>query len=151
MEELLTIFQARLMGRQITVIKEYERVGAITAFRGELRQVLSNLITNAIDASAFGSQLVLRVKPETSPPAHAMPLVRIEVEDFGSGIQPTEMTRIFEPFFTTKSDVGTGLGLWVSKQIVEKNGGQIGFRTRCDDGQHGTCFSVVMPTTAAAA
>jgi PAS domain S-box-containing protein len=151
MEELLTIFQARLMGRQITVIKEYERVGAITAFRGELRQVLSNLITNAIDASAFGSQLVLRVKPETSAAAYAMPLVRIEVEDFGSGIRPAEMTRIFEPFFTTKSDVGTGLGLWVSKQIVEKNGGQIGFRTRCDDGQHGTCFSVVMPTTAAAA
>jgi PAS domain S-box-containing protein len=151
MEELLTIFQARLATRQICVVKEYERVGAITAFRGELRQVLSNLITNAIDASTFGSQLVLRIKPETSAPANALPLVRIEVEDFGSGIRPAEMTRIFEPFFTTKSDVGTGLGLWVSKQIVEKNGGQIDFRTRCDDGNSGTCFSVVMPTANAAA
>jgi len=151
MDELLMIFQARLSGRQINVVKEYESVGAITAFRGELRQVLSNLITNAIDASGFGSQLVLRVKPETSTPTHVMPLVRIEVEDFGSGIRPTEMTRIFEPFFTTKSDVGTGLGLWVSKQIVEKNGGQIGFRTRCGDGNSGTCFSVVMPTNSAAA
>jgi PAS domain S-box-containing protein len=151
MEELLTIFQARLAARQIRVVKEYENVGTITALRGELRQVLSNLITNAIDASAVGNKLVLRVQPEVSARDGAMSLVRIEVEDFGSGIQPGEMTRIFEPFFTTKSDVGTGLGLWVSKQIVEKNGGQIGFRTKCEDGNSGTCFSVVMPTTSVAA
>jgi len=148
-EELLAIFQTRLAARQIHVVKEYERVGAITAFKGELRQVLSNLITNAIDASTVGSRLVLRVKPEDSAPAAALQLVRVEVEDFGSGIGPGERGRIFEPFFTTKSDVGTGLGLWVSKQIVEKNGGQIAFRTNCDDGNSGTCFSVVMPTMAA--
>jgi signal transduction histidine kinase len=149
LEELLGIFQTRLAARQIHVVKEYERVGAITAFKGELRQVLSNLITNAIDASAVGSRLVLRVKPENSAPANAGQLVRVEVEDFGPGIRPGERARIFEPFFTTKSDVGTGLGLWVSKQIVEKNGGQIAFRTNCDDGNSGTCFSVVMPTIAA--
>jgi PAS domain S-box-containing protein len=148
-EELLGIFQTRLAARQIHVVKEYERVGAITAFKGELRQVLSNLITNAIDASAVGSRLILRVKPENSAPVNAMSPVRVEVEDFGCGIQPAERPRIFEAFFTTKSEVGTGLGLWVSKQIVEKNGGQIAFRTNCDDGHSGTCFSVIMPTVAA--
>ncbi len=151
MEELLTIFQTRLTARQIRVVKEYESVGAITAFKGELRQVLSNLITNAIDASTLGSKLILRVKPGTSARARSAPVVCVEVEDFGSGIQRSHQARIFEPFFITKSDVGTGLGLWVSKQIVEKNGGRIGFRAKCDYGDSGTCFFVVMPMTTVAA
>jgi len=146
-EELLAIFHTRLTARQISVVKEYESVGAITAFRGELQQVLSNLLTNAIDASAFGSKLVLRVKPEPFVEGGVTPEVRVEVEDFGSGIQWPDQERIFEPFFTTKSEVGTGLGLWVSKQIVEKNGGRIGFYTKCDDHNTGTCFFVVMPVT----
>jgi signal transduction histidine kinase len=73
--------------------------------------------------------------------------MRIEVEDFGAGIQPGDRARIFEPFFTTKSDVGTGLGLWVTKGLVEKNGGAITFRSHCQNGSSGTCFSVVLPAS----
>ena len=111
------------------------------AFSGELRQVISNLITNAIDASGHGGKIIVRVREVSNDEAG----VRIEVEDCGSGIQLHDQQRIFEPFFTTKTDVGTGLGLWVSRQIMEKHGGKIEFRTSTDEGRSGTCFSVFLP------
>jgi len=142
-EELLLIFQSRLVSRQLHVEKEYGNVARLDAFKADLRQVLSNLLANAIDASSLGSKLILRIKREAWN--HSAGMVRLEVEDFGTGISPGNQSRIFEPFFTTKSDVGTGLGLWVSRQIVEKHGGNIEFRTSSEQGHSGTCFSVVLP------
>lgn len=140
MDELLFIFKPRLGGKKIQLVREYEKVGPLEAFTGELRQVLSNLVTNAIDASNYGGKIVVRVR-ETGDGA------RVEVEDFGTGIQLRDQPKIFEPFFTTKSDVGTGLGLWVTKQILEKHGGKIEFRTSTEEGKSGTCFSVLLPRT----
>jgi PAS domain S-box-containing protein len=140
MEDLLTIFKPRLGAKHLRVIKEYETVQPVQAFRGEMRQVISNLITNAIDASSQGGKIIVRVKG-----AHSDPGVRVEVEDSGSGIKPSDQERIFEPFFTTKADIGTGLGLWVTRQIIEKHGGKIEFRTSTEEGRSGTCFSVFLP------
>ena len=145
LEGLLSILQSRVNAKQLSVERDYENACLLNGFRGELRQVLSNLLTNAIDASPSGGRLIVRVQPERNEGAVAS--MRIEVEDFGAGIQPGDRARIFEPFFTTKSDVGTGLGLWVTKGLVEKNGGAITFRSHCQNGSSGTCFSVVLPAS----
>lgn len=145
LEGLLSILQSRINSKQIRIERDYENACLLNGFRGELRQVLSNLLTNAIDASPSGGKLIVRVKPERNGDQIAR--VHIEVEDFGSGIHPGDQTRIFEPFFTTKSDFGTGLGLWVTKELVEKHGGTIAFRSNCQDGMSGTCFSVVLPAS----
>jgi PAS domain S-box-containing protein len=151
LDELLTILHSRITSKQISILREYENACLLDGFRGELRQVFSNLLTNAIDASPSGGKLIVRVKPQRVDERVAS--VHVEIEDFGSGIQPADQARIFEPFFTTKSDVGTGLGLWVTKELVEKHGGRIAFRSNCQNGNSGTCFSVVLPvpdnTTAA--
>lgn len=143
LDELLAILQSRIASKQISIVREYENACLLDGFRGELRQVFSNLLTNAIDASPSGGKLIVRVKPQRA--AERVAYVHVEVEDFGCGIQPADQERIFEPFFTTKSDVGTGLGLWVTKELVEKHGGSIGFRSNCQNGNSGTCFSVILP------
>jgi PAS domain S-box-containing protein len=146
MDELLAIFKPRLGAKHLQLIKEYETVEPVQAFTGELRQVISNLITNAIDASSYGGKIIARVHC-----AHEKAGVCVEVEDFGSGIQLRDQERIFEPFFTTKADIGTGLGLWVTRQIIEKHGGQIFFRSSTDESSSGTCFSVFLPQTVSVA
>jgi PAS domain S-box-containing protein len=143
LDELMGILQSRIASKQISVLREYENACLLDGFRGELRQVFSNLLTNAIDASPSGGKLIVRVKPQRV--GDRIAFVHIEVEDFGSGIQPADQERIFEPFFTTKSDIGTGLGLWVTKELVEKHGGSIGFRSNYQNENSGTCFSVVLP------
>jgi PAS domain S-box-containing protein len=145
LEGLLTILQSRINAKQIRVEREYDNACLLSGFRGELRQVFSNLLTNAIDASYGGGKLILRVRPARN--GNQIDSVCIEVEDFGSGIQPHDRPRIFEPFFTTKSDIGTGLGLWVTKGLVERNGGVISFRSSCHEADSGTCFSVTLPAT----
>src|SRR5215471_5243738 len=145
LDELLAIFSDRVTTKQIRVEKQFESASAVFALRGELQQLFSNLLTNAIDASPQGGALILRSKVELFLGINPVHQVRIQVEDFGAGIPPGDVPRIFEPFFTTKSAVGTGLGLWLSKQIVEKNRGRIEFRTRCGSGGAGTCFSVILP------
>jgi signal transduction histidine kinase len=89
---------------------------------GELRQLVSNLVSNAIDAVMPGGNLELDV---SCVEAESGQVIQISVEDDGPGIDPHHAEHIFEPFFTTKKDVGTGLGLWVSKQIVDRHGGSI--------------------------
>jgi PAS domain S-box-containing protein len=145
LEGLLSILQSRINAKQLRIERDYENACLLKGFRGELRQVLSNLLTNAIDASSSGGKLIVRVKPERN--GSQVDRVHIEVEDFGSGIHPADQERIFEPFFTTKSDFGTGLGLWVTKELVEKNGGTIAFRSNCQNGSSGTCFSVMLPAS----
>jgi PAS domain S-box-containing protein len=146
LEELLSILQSRINSKQLSMEREYDEIGPLKAFRGELRQVFSNLLTNAIDASPSGGKLILRIKEQVERGTKGK-LTLIEIEDFGSGIQPGDRERIFEPFFTTKQDFGTGLGLWVTRQLVEKNSGSIDFRSNCQPGQSGTCFRVMFPAS----
>jgi signal transduction histidine kinase len=108
---------------------------------GELRQLLANLISNAIDAVAPGGGFRLETSCVKTEAGSA---IRISVEDDGPGIDPRHAEHIFEPFFTTKRDVGTGLGLWVSKQIVERHGGTIRAEARGKD-LKGARFTVVLP------
>jgi signal transduction histidine kinase len=107
-----------------------------------LRQVFSNLVVNAIDASLHG-RITVRGRRRT---INGVPGVSILVCDQGSGIPPGIRERLFSPFFTTKQSVGTGLGLWVTRGILEKQGGSIRFRSN-STGPTGTIFRVFLRAT----
>jgi PAS domain S-box-containing protein len=115
---------------------------------GELRQVISNLLANSLDACASGDAICVRVRSGRSPRDPDLQGVRIVVADTGSGISPENRKRIFEPFFTTKKDTGTGLGLWVSRELIEKHGGQLGVRSSTSGLRTGTVFSLFLPGAA---
>lgn len=132
---LAGIFQARLASRNIKLAIDSPRPIHLYSVPGELKQVLSNLLSNAIDASPPQSQIRIRMKEKASA-------VQITIADQGCGITRESGYQVFEPFFTTKKDVGTGLGLWITKQIVDHHGGTIRFRSAVAPGRSGTVFFV---------
>ncbi|HEY2392810.1 MAG TPA: ATP-binding protein [Candidatus Angelobacter sp.] len=140
-EGVLNIYQSKLKGKQITVVKRLAVKERITTAAGEVRQVLSNLLANAVDASHDHGTIAIRTRFAIVQGSVAG--VRITVADTGSGIDPGLRGKIWEPFFTTKKDVGTGLGLWVSRQIIEKHAGSIRFRSSAK----GTVFVLFLPST----
>jgi signal transduction histidine kinase len=156
MDEILQLYSRKLEGRQIHVTRRYRSHGQISGYSGELRQLLANLVVNAVDAMADGGSLQVRVATGRDW-SSGREGVRITVADNGSGIPRTHLRQIFEPFYTTKKDTGTGLGLWVSHGIVEKHGGSIRVRSRTDgreDGREngrengrttGTVFLIFLP------
>jgi PAS domain S-box-containing protein len=136
--EVLDLYRSRSLSRGLTLRTSAQTVEEVfvTVIAGEIKQVLANLISNAIDATPPGGIVeasVLRLED----------WVEIAVTDTGCGVSAANRKHLFEPFFTTKADVGTGLGLWVSKGIVEKHGGSI---LVDDAGEIGTTFRVRLST-----
>jgi two-component system, NtrC family, sensor kinase len=129
---------------RIQLEKKYSSPGMVMGFPGELRQVFLNLIGNAIQAMPAGGKLRLRVAEATDWEGDRRG-VSISVIDTGDGIRPEDARRIFQPFFTTKSAKGTGLGLWISKGIVQKYEGRIDFRSLRRGEGACTCFRVFLP------
>jgi PAS domain S-box-containing protein len=138
-EGVLNIYQSKLKTKQIMVMKDFAVTERINTVAGEIRQVLSNLLSNAVDASRNQGKIMIRTKLAQGRGGIAG--VGITVADTGSGIEPAFKGKIWEPFFTTKKDTGTGLGLWVSKQIMEKHAGSIRFRSN----SKGTVFVIFLP------
>jgi signal transduction histidine kinase len=128
----------------ITLEKQYENSTTIQGFPVELKQVFLNLIGNAIQAMTGGGRLRVRVDKRTEE-STGRSGIRISICDTGSGIDPKHAKRIFEPFFTTKETKGTGLGLWISRGIIQKYEGTIRFRSMHLAARHATCFSVFIP------
>ena len=143
MESVLKIFDNKVRNKRIRLETQLERC-EVRGRTGELRQLVSNLISNAIDAVAPGGGLKLATSCITTGDGTA---IQISVEDDGPGVDPRHLDHIFEPFFTTKKDIGTGLGLWVSKQIVERHGGRIQVHSPGED-QSGARFIVTLPSSA---
>jgi len=112
---------------------------------GELRQILSNLLANSLDACASGAIIRIEATSAVDPRDLSRPGVRITVADTGLGIPAKHLDNIFEPFFTTKKDTGTGLGLWVSRELVQKHGGSLRVRSRTSHPLCGTMFSIFLP------
>jgi PAS domain S-box-containing protein len=135
--DVISIYNSRLESRQVEFTVELEPV-TVRAYEGELRQVVSNLLLNAIEASVKRQQIKVRVRA-------AGKSASCIVADSGTGIAPLDRKRIFEPFFTTKKDTGTGLGLWVSQEIVTRHDGRLRFRTTTDAGGSGTVFRMTLP------
>jgi PAS domain S-box-containing protein len=144
MDEILQLYSRKLEGRHIRVSRRYRDRCQVSGYSGELRQLLANLLVNAVDAMAEGGSLRVGValgRDWTSGTEG----VRITVADNGSGIPRDRLRQIFEPFYTTKKETGTGLGLWVSRGIVQKHGGSIRVRSRTDGRATGTVFSIFLP------
>ncbi len=150
LDDLLLLYEKRFESRNIKVIRQYDKDVEITALSGEIRQAFSNLVTNAIDAMPDGGTLVLRVSHSyawSGPHLHG---VRLSILDTGSGIEPKHKKNVFQPFFTTKADVGTGLGLWITRGIIEKHRGTVRMKSRAQQDSHGTAFSIFLPAEYAA-
>ena len=145
LNDLLLLYEKRFESRGIKLQKQYDNDLEITALAGEIRQAFSNLITNAIDAMPEGGTLALRATKSHDWSSSHLHGVRLTVLDTGTGIEAKHRKNIFQPFFTTKTDVGTGLGLWITRGILEKHRGSIRMKSRTGHG-HGTAFSIFLPT-----
>lgn len=143
--DLLPVFSSRMRNKGVELRPEIKDDPEIHAVPGEIRQLIANLITNSIDAVGNDGRIRVRVAPGCDRRGSPRPGVRLTVSDNGIGIPREVRKHIFTPFFTTKKDIGTGLGLWVCKTIVDKHKGSIRMRT-CTQGPHrGTVFSVFLP------
>jgi PAS domain S-box-containing protein len=140
---VMALYTGRLLVRSLSVEMKLIASPSVAGLEGEIRQVVNNLIRNALDAMSEGGRLLIRLHPQTNW-VDGRKGVRLTVGDTGEGISPKIMEHLFEPFQTTKELMGTGLGLWVSKGIVEKHEGAIRTRTRRGK-RHGTVFSVWLP------
>jgi signal transduction histidine kinase len=135
----------RFAGRQRVHLRYQCRTVAMTVgFPGQLNQVFSNLIRNAAEAAPAGTEVTVRVSSVTRARGEG---TRVTVHDRGAGIPPEVQQNVFDPFFTTKDLKGSGLGLWVSRSLVERHQGTIRFRTSVRPGRTGTTFEVFLPNS----
>jgi signal transduction histidine kinase len=148
LESVLALYGPRLLAADIRVMREFDTSRGVVAKAGELRQLFANLVGNAIDAMRAGGTLRLRVRHTATAPFRQH--VRVSVADTGTGIPRELRSKVFEPFISTKGDTGTGLGLWVSKEIIANHGGAIRMRSSTAPHHHGTTFSVYLPVAKAA-
>ncbi len=142
--EVAEFYGARAANLGVEIAVDAATETEILAVPGELRQILSNLL----DACSRGDSVRLKASSAVDPRSPRDPFkagVRITVADTGAGIPPDYLRSVFEPFFTTKKDTGTGLGLWVSRELVEKHGGTLYVRSSTAPGRSGTVFSLFLP------
>ena len=138
-DEVLSIFRHRFELKRIQVARSCQGGLLIHIAPHELRQILTNIISNAADALPdSGAVLTIKVRQENNTAV-------IQIEDNGHGISEADIRRIFEPFFSTKPDVGTGIGLWVTRELVEKSGGTISVRSGDFPGGMKTSFRLAFP------
>lgn len=141
-ESVLRLFSNKLIAKNIAVKCSFDGCGPMHGFMGELRQAISNLIANAIDAVAENGAITISAQPIQSGDNE---MIEIVVADDGLGIEAEHFDRIFEPFFTTKKEVGTGLGLWATKAIIERHGGRIHVRGQNAAEGGGATFTIQLP------
>ena len=145
-DSVLKLYSNKLRTKNIVVEREFDECPALQGWPGELKQLISNLISNAADAMGANGALKVKVQSAGSSDSRRVELI---VEDNGPGIASEHLDRIFEPFFTTKKDVGTGLGLWVAREITERHGGNIRVQSpAAAHGAGGTRFTVSLPCAA---
>ncbi|HEX4039841.1 MAG TPA: ATP-binding protein [Acidobacteriaceae bacterium] len=150
LDSVLTLHLGRVQTLQVDLQREYGEGLELFCFAGEMRQLFANLIGNALDAmTPAGGRLVVRAQRvgRDETPGNPVSGIRVTVADTGCGITTEARRHIFEPFFTTKEATGTGLGLWVSEQIIRKHHGSVRVRSRSDGAGTGTVFSIFFPTT----
>ena len=144
-ETILSLYTGRFLVREVAVERRLLETPLVFCHEGEIRQVLNNLVRNAIDAMSQGCRLTVRLRPGRDKEGQQG--VRVTIADSGEGISAEIAGHLFEPFRTTKELTGTGLGLWVSKGIIDKHGGKICVRTRREK-PSGTVFSLWLPVAA---
>ncbi len=146
LEDVLTLQERALQVSRITLRKKYHCTCMVQGFPVELRQVFLNLISNAIQAMPDGGVLGVYVREITDWTTQRRG-TSISILDTGSGIRPEDARRLFQPFFSTKSTKGTGLGLWISKGIIQKYDGRITCRSYRYNQKCATCFRIFLPVS----
>ena len=146
-ESVLLVYQGRLANDHVLLRERRRETKPILCFDGEIRQVLNNLVGNALDAlESVGGSLFLRSREGTEWKTGRKGIV-VTIADTGGGIPRKALHRIFDPFFTTKGASGTGLGLWVSKEIVDRHEGVLRVRSQPQPGSSWTVFTLFLPFT----
>jgi signal transduction histidine kinase len=128
----------------VEIVRDYRDGQRVLCYGSEIRQVFANLIGNSFDALKPGGRLVMRTRDQVHPRTGDQG-VRVSIADSGVGMDAGTRQRLFEPFFTTKGDKGTGLGLWVSRQILKKHHATLRVRSRKAPEKSGTTFSIWLP------
>lgn len=142
-EDVLSIYERKFQYKKLEIQRRFDDDILATVIEGELKQILSNLIANAIQASVEGGKIVIAAR--RSHHFHSgRQGIRITIADRGKGIREQDKPKIFHPFFTTKAELGTGLGLWITKDLIEKKGGRIRFRSSVAS-PSGTVMSIYLP------
>jgi PAS domain S-box-containing protein len=141
-QNVLTIYQGKLTSAGIATECRFEDHPLLLASKGELMQIFSNIVANAIDAMPLGGVLRVQTRRCLDPDG-----IEIQLADNGTGIRKEYLAKLFDPFFTTKGNMGTGIGLWVVKQLVEKRGGKVAITSNTESRTSGTTVSIFLPLT----
>jgi PAS domain S-box-containing protein len=144
-ESVVALHQGKLHHSGIRIARQHRRSAPFRCADGDLRQILNNLIGNAIDAmKKTGGSIIIRTAPGRHPKTGAAG-VRLTVSDSGHGMSRSTAAQIFEPSYTTKGASGSGLGLWISNSLAKRHGGRLTVRSRTDAARRGTTFSLFLP------
>jgi PAS domain S-box-containing protein len=141
-ENVLRVYQSKFLANGISVESSFNDLRRISVSEGEMLQVFSNIIANAVDAMRQGGKLSISLRKTMALDREGIHTI---IRDGGTGISQEHLGKIFEPFFTTKGDLGTGIGLWVTKQLVERRGGQITVTSSTEPGKSGTNVAIYIP------
>ena len=148
LDDLLLLMEGRFNTLGVRISSDLPPEITVDGFPAELRQVFTNLITNAAEAAAEGGAVTIRIVPQKAGPdssGHRLEAgAVVRITDDGPGISPEIRDHLFQPFFTTKGERGTGLGLWVSQGIIRKHAGTIQLESRIDGPDRGTTASVFL-------
>jgi len=147
LNNVLAVYNSKLVTAGITTVKQFNDLRTLHVRKGELLQVFSNIIANAADAMRQGGLLQVSTRQVVGSAGEG---IRTAIRDSGAGIPQEHLTRIFEPFFTTKGELGTGIGLWVAKRLIEERGGEITVASSTQEGNSGTTFEIFIPFEAPA-
>jgi PAS domain S-box-containing protein len=145
MDSVLTMFHGKLQSMGIGVVLKAPQERQIQCMLSETQQIFANLIANAIEAMQRNGRLLIRIRPSQDWRDRTTPGMRVTICDTGGGIDRATASRIFEPFFTTKTETGTGLGLWVVAQLLERHKGSVRVWSSQRPGASGSAFSVFLP------
>jgi signal transduction histidine kinase len=143
-DDVLAVFRGKIQSGEVKIERSFRHKDQIDALPNELSQVFGNLIGNALDAISRGGTLHLRT-------VECSGSLRVTIADNGCGIPQENLGNVFQPFFTANKEIGTGLGLWLAREIVQKHGGVIRVKSSTHPSRHGTVFMIWLPRNVPAA
>jgi len=150
LQEILLLMERRVTDMGVSIVTDMPEAASVAAFPAELRQVFTNLITNAAEAAGRGGEVKVSITPQSAGVDAAGQKMQagatVTIDDNGPGVAEDVRPHLFQPFFTTKGEHGTGLGLWVSRGIINKHGGTILLESDTSEMAHGTVVSVFLAT-----
>lgn len=145
LDSILALYRGRIISAGIQLTRDYDTTAPLVCFAGDIRQAFANLIGNAIDATPSGGRLRVRLRHSRNWTTRLQLGIRVTIADTGRGIDAEGRKHLFEAFYTTKGITGTGLGLWITRDLIEKHSGTISLRSSTCPHTTGTVFSIFLP------